>query len=103
MNEARERRAPFRFSMIDIPYGAEIIFSRDENVKAKVFDDRLIELNGERTSISSAAQKLLNVEWPAQGPLYWIYEGETLDERRQRIDIEKQNEIDDIDSSSSVL
>ena len=94
LNEARERRAPFRFSMVDIPPGSEISFSRDENIKAKVIDDRFIELNGEKTRISNAAQRLLGVEWPAQGPLYWMYEGETLDERRQRLEDEREKEED---------
>ena len=89
LNEARERRAPFRFDMVDIPAGTEIVFSRDENIKAKVLDNRFIELNGEKTRLSESAQRLLGVEWPAQGPLYWMYEGETLDERRRRMEGEE--------------
>jgi hypothetical protein len=88
LDQARKKRSPFRFDMVDIPIGSEIIFSRDENFKAKVIDNRSIELNGEITTLSDSAQKLLGVEWPAQGPLYWTYEGETLDERRRRIESE---------------
>lgn len=89
LNEARARRAPFRFDMVGIPAGSEISFSRDENIKARVIDNRFIELEGEKTRLSDSAQKLLGVEWPAQGPLYWMYEGETLDERRRRIESEE--------------
>lgn len=89
LNEARARRAPFRFDMVGIPAGSEISFSRDENMKARVIDNRFIELEGEKTRLSDSAQKLLGVEWPAQGPLYWMYEGETLDERRRRIESEE--------------
>lgn len=91
--EARNRRSPFRFDMVNILPNSEITFSRNENIKAKVLDNHFIELNGIKTTISKAAQELLDVEWPAQGPLYWKYEGETLDERRQRI----ENEIDEED------
>jgi len=85
LNEARERRSPFRFDMADIPYGSEIVFSRDENIKAKVIDNRFIELNGEKTRLSISAQKLLGYDYGVAGTDYWMYEGETLDERRRRI------------------
>lgn len=90
LNEARERRPPFRFDMVDIPSGSEIVFSRDENIKAKVIDNRFIEINGKKTRLSDSAQKLLGVKWPAQGPLYWMYDGETLDERRRRMESEEE-------------
>ncbi|MFH1365919.1 MAG: GIY-YIG nuclease family protein [Patescibacteria group bacterium] len=88
LNETRERRAPFRFDMVGIPSGAEIVFSRDENVKAKVIDNRFIELNGERVRLSASAQKLLGYDYEVAGTLYWMYEDETLDERRLRMESE---------------
>ena len=89
LNQARKYRAAFNFGMVDIPVGAILTFYKDDTIKAKVLDNRAIEVNGEITSLSTAAKKILNVDWPAQGPLYWIYEGETLDERRRRYDGEK--------------
>lgn len=86
LNQARTRRAVFNFKMVEIPPGSELIFVNDENIKAKVLDNRSVEYNGEITSLSSAAQKALGVEWPAQGPIYWMYQGETLDERRRRFE-----------------
>ena len=47
LNQARTRRAVFNFKMVDIPVGAELIFSRDENIKAKVIDNRNIEFDGQ--------------------------------------------------------
>lgn len=84
LNQARKRRAAFNFKMVDIPIGAELTFINDENTKVKVVDNRTVLLNGEVASLSGAAQKVMGVEWPAQGPVYWTYEGETLDERRKR-------------------
>ena len=82
LNEARERRTPFRFDMVGIPAGSEIVFSRDENIKAKVIDNRFIELNGEMVRLSASAQKILGYDYGVSGPNYWMYEDETLDERR---------------------
>lgn len=86
LNEARTRRAVFNFKMVDIPVGAELVFSRDENVKAKVIDNRSILFNGEITSLSTSAQKILGYKYGVSGTDYWMYEGETLDERRRRFE-----------------
>ena len=86
LNQARTRRAVFNFKMVDIPVGAELIFSRGENIKAKVIDNRSIEYNGEITSLSTSAQKILGYDYGVAGTDYWMYEGETLDERRRRFE-----------------
>lgn len=89
LNKARANRDRFNFKMVDIPVGAELVFSRDENIKAKVVDNRNIEFNGEVTSLSNSAQKILGYDYKVAGTLYWMYEGETLDERRRRIESEE--------------
>lgn len=93
LNQARTKRAVFNFNMVDIPIGAELVFSRDENVKVLVVDNRNVEFNGDVTSLSVAADRALRkigVQWKSvQGPAYWMYEGETLDERRRRIENEE--------------
>jgi len=86
LNQARTRRAIFNFKMVDIPVGAELIFSRGENIKAKVIDNRSIEYNGEITSLSTSAQKILGYDYGVAGTDYWMYEGETLDERRRKFE-----------------
>lgn len=86
LNAARTKRAVFNFKMVDIPFGAELIFSRDENIKAKVVDNRSIDFNGEITSLSNSAQKILGYSYGIQGTAYWTFEGEPLDERRKRFE-----------------
>ena len=89
LNEARERRGRFNFGMVGISIGAELVFSRDENIKAKVIDTHStdsIEFNGEITSLSRSAQKILSYDYGVAGTDYWMYEGETLDERRRRFE-----------------
>lgn len=88
-----ERRAQFRFSLANVPIGAELVYVNDPEIKAIVIDDRSIELNGEITSLSASATKLLGYKHGVQGTAYWIYEGEILDERRKRIDLEDNENI----------
>ena len=88
LNQARSRRAVFNFKMANIRVGAELTFVNDENIKASVIDNRSINLNGEITSLSASAQKLLGYPNRVQGTIYWVYEGDTLDERRRRMESE---------------
>jgi len=84
---ARKKRAAFNFKMVDIPVGAELAFIRDEKIICRVASDQKhVEFQGETTSLSSAAQKALGSKWQVQGPAYWTYEGEILDERRIRME-----------------
>jgi len=78
------RRGPFRFSDCNIPFGSEILFIEDSSVKAIVIDDRHIEYNGETTSVSALAQKLKGFDHPVQGTLWFTYNGEKLNEIRDR-------------------
>jgi hypothetical protein len=90
--EALERRGRFNFETVGIPLGTEIYFGRDETKKAKVIDlhsAKSIEFNGEKTSLSISAQKILGYDYGIAGTDYWMFEGETLDERRRRIEGEE--------------
>lgn len=90
LHREQSRREQFRFSMVDVPIGATLTFSKDETITARVVDDKRIEFEGNITSTSAAATKLLHRRgWTlraAQGPLYWMFEGETLAERRIRLE-----------------
>lgn len=90
LTEARTRRSRFNFAMVGIPIGAELYFSRNEDIKAKVLNthptDTSIEVDGEKTNLSRSAQKILGLSYGVAGTDYWMYEGETLDERRRRFE-----------------
>lgn len=89
LDVARQIRSRFNFDMVDIPLGAELYFSRDDTVKAIVVGrsgSDTIEFNGVRTSLSRAAQEVLGYTNNVSGTAYWAYEGETLDERRKRLE-----------------
>src|SRR3989344_7118076 len=87
--EALERRGRFNFEMVKIPLDSEIYFSRDESKKARVVDlypSQSIELDGKKTSLSDSAREILGVSYGVAGTDYWMYDGETLDERRRRME-----------------
>jgi hypothetical protein len=70
--------------------GATLQFVKNETITAEVLDDRTIRFEGVQTSTSNAAKILLHRMGgklsAAQGPLYWMYDGETLAERRMRLE-----------------
>ena len=80
----------FRMSQAEVPSGATLTFARDENIKATAVNDTTIEFEGKRTSLSNAALiaiHRLGYEWKSiHGPMYWVYEGETLLERRDQLE-----------------
>ena len=58
-------------------------------------NDKQVEFEGNVTSLSDAARTLLHrgggTLSAAQGPLYWLYDNETLVERRTRLEeLEKE-------------
>lgn len=91
LNIARKIRSKFNFEMVKIPVGSELYFSRDENIRATVIATQgtnTVEFNGTMTSLSQSAQAILGYKYGVAGTDYWMYEGETLDERRRRLESE---------------
>lgn len=85
--DAQERKSPFSFTRCGIPVGAEIVLANHPEIVATVVDDRQIEYQGRKSSLSAIAQEVLQTLHPLQGPVYWTYQGTTLrDLRRQRED-----------------
>ena len=90
LDEARERRSAFNFEMVGIAPGAVLTFVDDVSVHATVIDKRKVEFDGETMSLSAAAlliKQRQDYNWrKIQGPAYWTYDGESLDERRRRME-----------------
>jgi len=93
VERARERRGRINLATIGIAQGTVLTCSRDENMTATVLDDSQVMFDGERMSLSGAALKAvraLGYQWRAvSGSDVWMFEGETLDERRRRIEDER--------------
>ena len=95
--QARKRRSKFTFSSAEVPIGATLVFAKGDGYVATVIDDSRIEFRGEVTSLSASAaviMKELGYTWVAtQGPAFWLYDGETLKDRRNAR--EESDEIDE--------
>ena len=86
------KRPRFTFSMVGIAPGTELTFLRDESVTCTVENDKQVNYAGKVTSLSRLTQELLGYYWYPPGPDYWLYEGETLSERRRRLETEGAEE-----------
>ena len=83
------KRGPFRFSEADIPIGSILQYRSDASIEVTVADDRHISYRGEVTSLSALARKLRGFKYNPQGTLWFMYQGEVLDERRIRLEKER--------------
>lgn len=84
--EHKERLAPFRFSLCNIQPGEEIEYCYNSEIKCKVVDDKQVEYQGEKYSLSALAQLLSSSKWPVAGPRYFKYKGEWLNNIRHQLE-----------------
>ena len=77
----------FSFSSLCIPIGAQLVFSKSENITYVVISDTSVSVNGNESSLSKSALEALNqlgYSWTSvTGTEYWLYNGETLDSIRR--------------------
>ncbi len=89
--KASEKRMRFNFQMVGIDSGAELILRKDSTITCKVISKFDVEYKGQKMSLSAAALEALKecgYNWTsARGSDQWIYDGETLTERRHRIEL----------------
>lgn len=60
LDKARINRGHFNFEMVKIEPGATLTFTRDPSVTCTVVDRKKVEFEGEKTSVSAAALKLVH-------------------------------------------
>jgi hypothetical protein len=94
INTARARRPKLSLRDLGIGVGSTLTFSRDETLLAKVIHRDKIEFEGEQTSLSAAALKILHrmgYEWnTVNGAQFWMYDGKLLtDIRDDQMQIEE--------------
>ena len=83
------KRPALTFPMVKIPTGAELTFLRDESKRCTIEDDRHVRYQDRVLALSPLTQELLDFSWMPTGYRYWIYEGETLSDRRIRLESEE--------------
>jgi len=88
LTKVRKRRGKFIMSNYNIPVGAILTLSKDENITCKVLENNNVEFEDEVMTLSGSclqAMHNLGFTWKAvAGPDYWQYEGETLVALRNR-------------------
>lgn len=83
LEKVKRYKKRFDFERYEIPVGSTLTFTRNSNVTCRLVEGSNVEFNGEIMSLSKAAQKALDVPYGVQGPAFWEFEEQTLDERRR--------------------
>ena len=79
----------FSFNSAHVPMGSILTFLKNEEITAIVVDDNHIDFRGETMSLSRAgliAVHECDYTWTKiAGPNFWVYEGETVKDRQERL------------------
>lgn len=91
LDRVRSKRPAFTFPMVNISIGSELTFIRDETITATVVSDREIEFEGKVDKLSPITSEILRTRFgknmpSVRGPDFWIFDSETLTERRLRLE-----------------
>ena len=94
LKEQQARRSNFRFSLVGIKPGAQLVSVFDESIRCTVKDDKRVEFRGVEQFLSAAALIVAHEKghnWPAiAGPQYWEYNGKTLADMRDQNESEEE-------------
>lgn len=98
-NDSQPRKKPrenFKFSLANVPIGAEIVFV-PTGIKVKVASDNTIEYENRIYKLSPFVGTFMpedkrNNSGAYQGPLYFSYNGELLTDRRMKYENDKTDE-----------
>ena len=85
--ESNERASNFSFTKCGIPAGAVIEFGDNPAITATVLDDRYVQYQGERMSLTALAKLLTGKTYALGGPRYFKYRGEWLNAIRHRLGV----------------
>lgn len=83
--ERKERLSPFTFSKCNIQPGEVIVYYNNPNIICTVVDDKNVEYEGKKYSLSALATELSGSKWGVAGPRYFKYKGEWLNDVRRRV------------------
>ena len=85
-----EKLTPFTFSKCNIPVGATITYinrgKANSGIEVVVVDDKSVEYQGKKYSLSALATELSGSKWGVAGPRYFKYNGEWLNTIRARVE-----------------
>jgi hypothetical protein len=83
----RKRKEKLKFSMIKLSIGDELEYVEDPSIKVKIVDDKCVEYENERYTLSALTAKLDSNRVRAyQGPAWWCYDGKKLSDIRKEME-----------------
>ena len=89
--EKKERLTPFSFTLCKIPVGAKLEFwnnsTDNSGIICTVVDDKFVEYDNKRCSLTALAKMLSNTSSSIAGPRYFKYNGEWLNDIRKRLNV----------------
>lgn len=89
----KSRRSRIDLEPLGIHAGDTLTLTRDETITVTVLPGNKVDYQGETCSLSGAALKALEKlgyqTKAVSGSEYWMFDGETLDERRRRLEEEQ--------------
>ena len=81
------RAERFRFSMVGIPVGETLRWADNPEIECVVANEKTsVTYRGQNYAISTLTRELKGWKNIPTGTRYWLYEGETLQERRERLE-----------------
>lgn len=90
----QDRRSRLKFSELNIPVGATLVFDKDESITCTVVSNGKVYFNDQIMSSSEAAiiaVRSLGYNWSViNGNEHWKYDGETITARRFRMENEQE-------------
>lgn len=99
IEKSKSKRSRIKLDALGIHPGDELSFSRDDSIKAVVTEGNKVNYNGDIMSLSASALMILHEKGyktpTASGSDYWMFEGELLVERRNRLESENFEAEDD--------
>ncbi len=98
LSKARSRREAFNFEMVAIAPGTTLQFYDAPDITCVVKSRRTVVFEDKELSLSAAASAVLRTrehlgDWVhgsggVQGPVYWSHDGESMSDRRRRMEAE---------------
>ena len=92
LTRTNKMRDAFNFSMVSIPPGTILEYIHDSSITCEVLDNKQILFNGSETTLSGATRTLYQEGGSSRiafaGPRYWCFDGESMSERRRRMEQE---------------
>lgn len=93
----RKPRKTYKLSDAGLKFGDTVYYSNNEQITAQVVGEKKVLFEGEETSLSKSALTLLQRDgytWQTvNGWQYWMFEGETVAERLERM-LEDRQEVE---------